>query len=516
MKFVIRCEPLPGESLSSLRYRTALANTMSFKDVGKTGMRRRDPDSFRGEEELRWLAQACDRESELLRSLSLDALREPIFGRFGAREHPPWLLQTKYSSASTLRQTTYCVECLREKPAYFRLCWRLAVFTTCPRHGVMLNDCCPACGYWVWPATSGRAAPELERWHDLDICPRCGGSLVDVPAVPASCARDLYFGIAIRRGVVDLDHGLRVDSAGYFAALRAVCQLFVRKTSGTLIESSGSAWATLAAEARLSSRSHHVERLSIELRSKLLDGSHHLLGDWPGSFLRFARSTSLSYVHLSPARLTYPDWFSHVLDTELRQQRRGVTREQVARGVAALEERSLKVTKVAVRQALGLGYPAAIDQLLSRRQRSTEAELQEVLGSYAAEFRGETGRRRVRLSMLRDHVFFYTAVLTGRSFGEIAGWDRQRVGESSSAACRQALSGVKGRMVESLAQAWAAYLSLESEVDFSSSVGAGLYCPRGGSGARSAQKCLAGHMSGLDARLWRSVQVFWRACEGTE
>ncbi len=71
-------------------------------------------------------------------------------------------------------------------------------------------------------------------------------------------------------------------------------------------------------------------------------------------------------------------------------------------------------------------------------------------------------------------------------------------------------------MAESLAQAWAAYLSLESEVDFSSGVGAGLYCPRGGSGARSAQKYLARHMSGLDARLWRSVQVFWHVCEGTE
>lgn len=510
MKFLIRCDPLPGESLSSLRYRTALANSVSFRDVRVTSAPPLDPDSIRNDEEVGWFESAFGRSDNFLRTMTLEAFTGPIFGRAGTRRHPPWLLQTKYSSVSTLRHTAYCAECLREGPAYFRLRWRLAVFTTCTRHGAELRDSCPACGFWIWPATIGRAGRLLDGRRDLIACPRCGESLAEVSVVHASSACDADFDAAIWCGFVELSSGRKVGSAGYFAALRAVCQLFMRNDSSALIERSGNSWAVLATQVRMSSTLHHVERLPTALRGKLLDAGHALLSDWPEAFLKFARGASLSYVHLSHAGSTYPDWFAEVLNAELRKQRRGVTRAHVEMGVAALRDRALKVTKDAVRRELGLGYPTALERLLPRRGRSTEDELLAVLGSYAAEFRGESKRRRVQISMLRDHVIFYSGLLSACPFSDVARWDRRNF--LTLAEQKSSGSKLRYRVAESLRASWDAYLVSERELQPQGGASGGLYCPRG-SGTRSAQHTLARHMSCIDPRLWRSVQVFWRVLD---
>lgn len=44
----------------------------------------------------------------------------------------------------------FCAQCLAEDAVpYFRKTWRLAMFTFCPKHQVMLHDACPRCGTWV-------------------------------------------------------------------------------------------------------------------------------------------------------------------------------------------------------------------------------------------------------------------------------------------------------------------------------------------------------------------------------
>jgi len=515
MRFLVRCDPMPGESLSSRRYRTALANLVSFRDAGMPGARPLDPDSFRDVAELKWLELTCGSEAESFRAMSVDALCEQVSGRPAARQHPPWLLQTKYSSLSPSCHTAYCPECLKEAPSYFKLVWRLAIFTTCPRHGVELRDRCPSCDFGIWPATNGRVGKALESWKGLHLCPRCGNSLLERPSAPASTARDASFESAIRTGVIEIREGLQVASVGYFTVLRAVCQLFLRIDSSAQIERSGTEWAALAAEARLAPAPHHVERLPIGLRGRLLEAGHRLLSDWPQVFLRFAHSASLSYVYFSPAQETFPSWFLGVLDGDLRKQRRGVTLEHVISGMTALEDRALKVTKAAVRRETGFGYPTVLDRTLSRRVSPTEEELSIVLRHYSAELLGKTARRRVRLSMLRDHVLFYAAVLSGRPFIEVACWPRQSFIDLVQDQGGAERSSGRAQVFRAFAETWAAYLSHERNVCPSVNPGGRLYCPRG-SGARSAQSTLVRHMHAFDPRLWRSVRVFWRLCERKE
>lgn len=79
----------------------------------------------------------------------------------------------------------FCPVCLDERP-FFRRQWRLAFWTVCPRHQVLLRDACPSCG--------GTVEPHRQQ-YDLRLCSRCNRPLVSgdcVVAVPSSLQGKLY------------------------------------------------------------------------------------------------------------------------------------------------------------------------------------------------------------------------------------------------------------------------------------------------------------------------------------
>jgi hypothetical protein len=78
----------------------------------------------------------------------------------------------------------YCPVCLAEDEIpYFRKRWRVALYTFCTRHNVMVQDRCPVC-------QSGVVFHRLEQGQygsadesPLSICHECGFDLRDAPAV---------------------------------------------------------------------------------------------------------------------------------------------------------------------------------------------------------------------------------------------------------------------------------------------------------------------------------------------
>ncbi len=68
----------------------------------------------------------------------------------------------------------FCPQCLAEDfEPHFRKTWRLALFTFCPTHGVMLYDACPRCG---GPVIFHRRdfGVELEKAGPICRCHACG------------------------------------------------------------------------------------------------------------------------------------------------------------------------------------------------------------------------------------------------------------------------------------------------------------------------------------------------------
>jgi len=85
---------------------------------------------------------------------------------------------TVLSVKNLMRPTAaWCAECLTQQrhvhqPIHMLLLWAIAVVKICPRHGVTLSECCPACA---------RTQHPLEPSTRLGYCAHCRSWLGDVP-----------------------------------------------------------------------------------------------------------------------------------------------------------------------------------------------------------------------------------------------------------------------------------------------------------------------------------------------
>lgn len=75
----------------------------------------------------------------------------------------------------------FCPQCLTtDKEPYFRRKWRVAFYTFCPEHRIMLHDCCPNCGAAVafYRRDFGRAIDEAGA---ICLCHQCQFDLRNAP-----------------------------------------------------------------------------------------------------------------------------------------------------------------------------------------------------------------------------------------------------------------------------------------------------------------------------------------------
>lgn len=99
-----------------------------------------------------WLIEAICKKTglsrEKARNMTLDRFEGVVFQRKQSVGTLRWILPVV--SSSTRREgfgMQLCAECLREdSDPYFRVTWRLAFYTFCPKHMVMMFDACSVCG----------------------------------------------------------------------------------------------------------------------------------------------------------------------------------------------------------------------------------------------------------------------------------------------------------------------------------------------------------------------------------
>jgi hypothetical protein len=118
-------------------------------------------------------------------------------------------LYDKYHSASQLRWILplqiyhrkrrgyglqFCPNCLREESEpYYRRSWRVALFTFCPKHDVMLCDRCPSCGNGIVFHRLEPGKPDLIDGPSMQCCWFCGFDLCNTPSVPVNKWNDSIF-----------------------------------------------------------------------------------------------------------------------------------------------------------------------------------------------------------------------------------------------------------------------------------------------------------------------------------
>jgi hypothetical protein len=79
----------------------------------------------------------------------------------------------------------YCPVCLYEdSEPHYRLAWRLALYTFCPRHQVFMHDRCVYCQSPVAFHRIEQGKPEQTEVESLDCCWLCGARLSTTPTMP--------------------------------------------------------------------------------------------------------------------------------------------------------------------------------------------------------------------------------------------------------------------------------------------------------------------------------------------
>ncbi|EAA3799211.1 hypothetical protein DOQ73_23440 [Salmonella enterica subsp. enterica] len=167
------------------------------------------------------LAKHAGLKEEILREATLEPLCR-LLGHELPRAGPtPWVLTLGGRNTRRAGGLQYCPICFIESRPYYKLQWRLAWYTCCPEHGVLLRDRCPHCQAILSPHRLDYQSIDLRRCH------QCRGLLSEAePALPSTGAEELeLFADSVVQGRLDGFGGLRLSPEDWFALIRALHRL---------------------------------------------------------------------------------------------------------------------------------------------------------------------------------------------------------------------------------------------------------------------------------------------------
>lgn len=181
--------PYPGECLSSWIVRCAHSNglkvqTFCTRVFGKHyQIWNRDIDRNTPE----WLLNTICRKTGVTGYRGLKTTCKLYEKHLFPILHPAsqlrWVMPVKhFHRLTTGYAMQFCPLCLAEdKDPYYRLAWRLALYTFCPKHEVLMHDRCPHCQSPVAFHRIELGKPEKFEIESMDLCWKCENPLKQAP-----------------------------------------------------------------------------------------------------------------------------------------------------------------------------------------------------------------------------------------------------------------------------------------------------------------------------------------------
>jgi len=173
---------LPDELLSSWLIRTAHANgcdIMTLTGLIWPGWRvwTRDVDRHCPPRYLNELSTTCDVDPHAFEKATLSPVSASICGHLlPEKQLWPWILPIGARNRLRTGGLQYCPACLAEDSPHYRIGWRLAWNTACPKHEYLLHDRCHHCSLPIEPH-------RLEPIKNISCCTYCESNLKDAPTV---------------------------------------------------------------------------------------------------------------------------------------------------------------------------------------------------------------------------------------------------------------------------------------------------------------------------------------------
>lgn len=143
-----------------------------------------------------------------------------------------------------------------------------------PAHDVLMLSSCERCGSPAWPTSMPSCSRRSGGLIELECCPVCGGSYASGSAMQSDAA--------LVRKHLDLQATGAAQSIGnlssrdYFAVLRAICQLLIRKGGTAFVPH-------LPTELPHSHSARQLEYLPPAARHQYIAAATWLLDGWPSA-----------------------------------------------------------------------------------------------------------------------------------------------------------------------------------------------------------------------------------------
>lgn len=190
----IRYKPLPDELLSCWIVRLAHGHGLKVQTFCNQifGSRRqvwnRDIDRLAPAWLIDELCYRTGTSPAAAWEATLRAYEGRLYRKFRSTGTLQWILSLKmYHRKRQGFGLQFCPMCLAaDSTPYFRKCWRVALMTTCPKHGIQLLDRCPKCGVAVALHRIDMVKSDEIENVPLSYCHACGFDLRECSAAAAN------------------------------------------------------------------------------------------------------------------------------------------------------------------------------------------------------------------------------------------------------------------------------------------------------------------------------------------
>jgi hypothetical protein len=317
-------QPQPDELLSSWIVALARANRIKVHSLcirvggNQNTIWNRDVDRMVPAEVLTKLSAMTGQSAERIRTLSLAHIAEQIDVDHHPNGTATWLLPLGVWHRKRLRHgVQFCTMCLgMDKRPYVRRSWRLAYYTECEHHRVLMMDRCPFCGEAFNYFRGELGDRNQVEAAGLNFCVSCGLDFWHT-AQQRFHWPDWKLTVATRTLQFMNDFGwATLDNRSFTPAhelLLVIRQLIRVMSSGSRAGQLYDAVAQVLWPEGcdvLSDRGKDYERRSVIERHRLFGMAVWLLMDWPGRFERAFRYAHIHRHSLTRDMRVVPAWYA--------------------------------------------------------------------------------------------------------------------------------------------------------------------------------------------------------------
>ncbi|MGP5538258.1 TniQ family protein [Psychrobacter glacincola] len=236
-----------------------------------------------------------------------------------------WLLQLGVHQRRQKNSLQYCPACIAsDKTPYFRTYWRLGFLTACHIHNICFLDDCPNCNYPIDLVRYKKTNDIPFEPLDYLKCDQCSFDLRDAPRIKPSHyeleANREHFNLLVE-GYGSVGNLSFSYSHIYYDGLKRIMSLFLCSEKGIdMFEyivnayDLNTGYNERRAEISLHSEPDH---LPIQMRKIGIIFSHHIMKDWPVSFIKICKKFGVTKRFIYSPYLKYPFWLQEIIDLEL-------------------------------------------------------------------------------------------------------------------------------------------------------------------------------------------------------